>query len=332
MRKIVLTSLLASLAVASIAWADTTPAVVTGAATAVSSARAVLHATVNPGGAATSYSFESGPTTAYGAVSTTGKAGRGATPLEVTRMLTGLTPGTVYHYAIQASNNLGSAIGRDRVLMTTGHPPPGAVTGVPSAVATTTATLTGAVVTQGQATSAYFQWGTAPTYGYQTAATDVTAATTPQPVSYTLTGLAPGTTFHYRLVAIHAGVAPQVGADQAFTTIPLVRFRDRVTARTTPRRARRRPFLFTTAGTVVPAVALPPGVGCTGLVYVRFMAGARAVAFRRVPLQSNCTFGTQVGFRHRIGHQARRLRVVVRFHGNPYLRPASARTRRAELG
>ncbi|MDQ6803774.1 MAG: hypothetical protein M3065_02145 [Actinomycetota bacterium] len=331
MRKIVLLAVVASIAVASIAWAETTPAVVTGAATGISNSSAVLKATVNPGGGSTAYSFQYGPTTQYGALSGTGHVS-GTKAVGVTKTLTGLTPGTPYHYAIQAANKSGSTIGRDRVFTTTGHPPPGAITGVAVSVTNTTATLTGTVVTNGQTTSAYFQWGTAPTYGNQTTATNVTAATTPQAVSYTLTGLAPGTTFHYRLVASHPGVVPEVGADQGFTTVPLVRFHDRVTVHTTPSRARHKPLLFTTTGTVLPAVAFPPGVACTGLVNIRYFAGRKTVAFRRVALQSNCTYGTQIGFRHLIRHQVAQLRVVVRFGGNAYLRAANARTRRVKLG
>jgi hypothetical protein len=331
MRKIVLLAVVASIAGASIAWAETTPAVVTGPATSVSNSGAVLGGTVDPGGGSTAYSFQYGPTVQYGSLSRTAHVS-GTKSVPVTKTLTGLTPGTLYHYAIQAANKAGSTIGRDRVFTTTGHPPPGAVTGVAVSVTNTTATLTGTVFTNGLTTSAYFQWGITPTYSYQTAATNVTAAATPQPVSFTLTGLSAGTTYHYRLVASHPGVAPQVGADVGLTTIPVVRFHDRATAHTTPGRARHKPFLFTTTGAVVPAVAFPPGVACTGLVNVRYFSGRKAVAFRRVPLQSNCTYGIQVGFRHLIGHRKTQLRVVVRFTGNAYLRPANARTRGVKLG
>jgi hypothetical protein len=317
--------------VASIAWATTTPSVVTGDATSVSNSGAVLHASVNPGGGSTQYSFRYGPTVEYAAVTRTGQVS-GTKSVPVTRTLTGLTPGTTYHYVVQATNKSGSTIGSDRTFTTSGHPPPGAITGVAVSVTNTTASLTGTVVTNGQTTGAYFQWGTAPTYGVQTTATNVTASATPQAVSFTLTGLAPGTTYHYRLVASHPGFAPELGADEAFTTIPLVRFHDGVTAHTTPARARRKPFRFTTSGTVVPAVAFPPGVACTGFVNIRYFAGRKAVAFRRVALQSNCSYGTQIGFRHLIARRKTQLRVLVRFAGNAYLRPAAARTRRVKLG
>jgi phosphodiesterase/alkaline phosphatase D-like protein len=332
MRKIVLVSLVASLVAAASAWAASTPAVVTGSATAISNSGAVLHATVDPEGSATSYTFQYGPTTAYGATSSTGEAGHGTGARAVTRKLAGLTPGTLYHYRIDAGNHLGSTVGRDRTFQTTGHPPPGAITGVASGVGKNTVTLTGTVVSQSETTSAYFEYGTTTAYGLQTPAQTVTASATPTAVAYALTGLAPGTTFHYRLVAAHAGVAPEYGLDAAFTTIPLVRFRARMTTSTVPGRVRHKPYQFTTSGTVVPAVPLAPGYGCSGLVTVRFSLGKKAVAFRKVALQPTCAYATSVAFRHLVHHTKTRLRVTVRFHGNSYLRPRAARTKEVRLG
>ncbi|HWF25383.1 MAG TPA: hypothetical protein VG275_08050 [Solirubrobacteraceae bacterium] len=332
MRKIVLMSVVVLLAAAAVAWAATTPAVVTGAATAVSTSAAVLHGTVNPGGSATSYNFIYGPTTSYGATSKTKRTGRGTEPLSVLAGLSGLTPGTLYHYRIEATNALGGGVGLDRTFTTTGHPPPEVVTDLATSVGRTTATLQGTVVSQNQATSWFFQWGGAPTYGEQTFGGLVSPAPGPTYVSYTLTGLSPGTTFHYRVVGEHTGFGPEYGLDQAFTTLPLNRWRARVIAHTTPARARHKPYLFTTTGVVVPSVALPPAVGCTGVVNVRFFLGTRRVGSHKAVVQANCAYATAVGFRHLIDHTATRLRVLVHFRGNPYLRPASARTRQVRLG
>lgn len=331
MRKIVLLLLVVPLVMAATAWAATTPGVLTGSATAVSDSGALLHGTVDPGGVSTSYSFQYGPSAAYGMATNLKQAG-GTQAVAVQAKLAALSPGTLYHYRIAASNQFGSAVGLDRTFITTGHPPPLVVTDRATSVGKTTAILEGTVVSQGETTSSYFEYGTTPNYGMQTPVVDVTAATAPSYVSYTLTGLAPGTTFHYRVVAGHVGVALQKGLDETFTTIPLVRFRAKVTARTMPARARRRPYRFTTIGTVVPRVALPAGVGCTGVVRIRFLLGHRAVASRKAPVLSNCAFSTQVRFRHLIDHTATKLRVEVRFRGNSYLRPASARTRRVRLG
>ena len=79
-------------------------------------------------------------------------------------------------------------------------PSPAAVTGDASAVATTTATIAGTVTPSG-ATTYRFEWGTTTGYGQQT--TDATAGngSAAVPVSTGLTGLAPDTVYHYRVVA-----------------------------------------------------------------------------------------------------------------------------------
>jgi len=331
MRRIVLILLAGSLLVAAAAWAASTPTVVTGSATAVTNSGARLNATVNPEGDSTRYNFEYGPSTAYGSYSLTGQTS-GTKAVSVHETLAGLNPGTVYHYRVEASNKVGGAAGTDHTFTTTGHPLPGAFTDLASNVAKTTATLNGTVVTNGEITTAYFQYGTTSNYGLQTATVNVSAQTAPSYPSFTVLGLTPGTTFHYRLVADHAGTAPEYGADVTFTTIPLVRPHARVTAHTTPNHLRRRPYLFTTTGTVVPPSSLPAGVACSGVVVVHFLLGHRAVATRKLPLQANCTFATQVLFRHLVDHRKTQLRVAARFGGNLYLRPASARGQKVKLG
>jgi phosphodiesterase/alkaline phosphatase D-like protein len=331
MRKIVLLSLAVSMVLVATAWAASTPAVVTHAATAVTNSGAVLNATVNPESDSTAYNFQYGPTIAYGAYSKTGKAG-GTKAVSVNETLAGLDPGTVYHYRIEASNKLGRAYGLDHTFTTTGHPLPAAITGVASGVGRTTATLTGTVVTQDETTSSYFELGTTTNYGVQTFSQNVTAATTPTGVSYTVTGLAPGTTFHYRLVADHAGTALEYGADQTFTTVPSVRLRSRLTAHTTPVHVRHKPYAFTTLGAVVPPRSLPAGVGCSGVVVVRFLLGHRVVAYRTLAVQANCTFSTPVSFRRLVDRTPTQLTVVAHFRGNSYLRSASSRGQRVGLG
>lgn len=106
-------------------------------------------------------------------------------------------------------------------------PPPTATTASASSVGSTAATLNGTVGLGPSATS-YFQYGATTAYGSSTPGqssgrTDVTApfATGPAPgccsISAALTGLAPATTYHFRLVTQNsAGVS--VGAEQTFTT------------------------------------------------------------------------------------------------------------------
>jgi len=333
MRKFVLVSLAVSFVVlAAAAWAASTPAVVTESATSITSAGALLHAKVNAEGSATQYVFEYGPTVAYGSMSASGKVASGTKSVSVSKRLGGLDPGTVYHYRIEATSAIGTAFGSDHTFTTTGHRLPAAITGTPSAIGKTTVTLTGTVVTEDETTSSFFEIGTAPTYGLQTFAANVTAGTTPTRVSYSITGLTPGATFHYRLVADHAGTAPEYGADETFTTIPNVRFPARVSAHTTPGQARRSPYLFTTVGKVIPPASLPASVGCRGAVGVRFVLGKRSVGYGRSSVQADCTYSTPVSFRRLIDHTKAQLRVQAHFYGNSYLAPAAAMAQRVTLG
>lgn len=85
----------------------------------VTSTTATLSASVNPGGLATSARFEYGPTTAYGSTAdATLSPNNGSGAKVVTAMLTGLETGGTYHYRLTATNNLGTASGDDRVLIT----------------------------------------------------------------------------------------------------------------------------------------------------------------------------------------------------------------------
>ena len=65
----------------------------------------------------------------------------------------------------------------------------------------TTATLGGGVYPNGLDSTYYWQYGPTTSYGSQTATVDVSASRAPTFASAALSGLAPGTTYHYRLVA-----------------------------------------------------------------------------------------------------------------------------------
>jgi len=66
--------------------------------------------------------------------------------------------------------------------------------------------------------SAYFEWGTTTGYGSTQSITPVgTIAVSVEPASASITGLVPGTTYHYRFVIVANGVTVP-GADMTFTT------------------------------------------------------------------------------------------------------------------
>jgi hypothetical protein len=94
------------------------PAVVTSAATGVTSSGATLNGTVNPEGAATTEKFDWGTTTSYGSSTTQGNAGSGTTAVNESAPLTGLTPGETIHYRIEATNSAGTTFGSDQQFTT----------------------------------------------------------------------------------------------------------------------------------------------------------------------------------------------------------------------
>ena len=79
--------------------------------------------------------------------------------------------------------------------------PAAVTTGAAEAVAHSSATLTGTVDPNGEAREYRFEFGTTASYGVQTVARTTGAGEEPQAVSAELAGLAPATTYHYRLVA-----------------------------------------------------------------------------------------------------------------------------------
>jgi hypothetical protein len=84
-----------------------------------------VSAKINPDELPTTYSFEYGPSTAYGASIPLPDAniGAGVTDVLVTQHLTGLTEGTTYHYRVIASNSAGTTTGEDHTFVYAGTAP-----------------------------------------------------------------------------------------------------------------------------------------------------------------------------------------------------------------
>jgi hypothetical protein len=95
--------------------------------------------------------------------------------------------------------------------------PPTATTGAAQQVDYASATVTGTVNPNGNATSYYFEYGTSTTYGMQTSATSAGSGTVGAAVQQPLTGLTASTTYDYRLVAVSSG-SPVYGNNATFTT------------------------------------------------------------------------------------------------------------------
>lgn len=98
------------------------PTAVTGKANAIGFTFATVHGSVNPEGSSTTYFFQYGKTASYGHVTATHGAGSGTSSRSVSHSVSGLAPGTVYHYRIVAHNANGTAFGRDRTFRTPQRP------------------------------------------------------------------------------------------------------------------------------------------------------------------------------------------------------------------
>jgi Divergent InlB B-repeat domain len=100
------------------------PVVATAPAGAVGARTATLSGTVNPLDSATTYQFEYGTTTAYGKSAPPAGAPAGADDADhrESQSVTGLAPGTTYHFRIVATNAGGTTRSRDATFTTIARP------------------------------------------------------------------------------------------------------------------------------------------------------------------------------------------------------------------
>jgi hypothetical protein len=188
---------------------------VTKPATNVTLTSATFNGSVNPFGHATTWYFEYGTSKNYGTKTALQSAGSGTTAINVSTAVTGLKVGNTYHYRLVAMNTAGTANGSDITFLTTAAPT--AVTSAASSIGATSATLNGSVNPNGAATSWSFEYGTTTSYGSTTSSKNAGSGTNSVSVSTSLSNLAVGTTYHYRLVA-KSSAGTTRSADGTFAT------------------------------------------------------------------------------------------------------------------
>jgi hypothetical protein len=122
------------LAVPAIGLAANKPSVSTRSATHVSTNAATLNGFVNPRGRPTTYFFQYGPSTAYGAETPKHSAGNGTSAIKFAGGAGKLAPGTTYHFRIVATSDAGTAYGADRKFATKETAPGVSLTASPATV------------------------------------------------------------------------------------------------------------------------------------------------------------------------------------------------------
>jgi phosphodiesterase/alkaline phosphatase D-like protein len=170
-------------------------------------------------GTDTHYYFEWGPTTVYGNKSTSIDAGSATGPQHVSVDIENLFPRTLYHYRVVASDLSGTTATPDATFKT----PQLAAIGYAQVKKLTeeSVELLGTVNPQDTGPTTYhFEYGLDTTYGSNTAETGpVGADHSIYTAAAAIGALAPGATYHYRLVATSTtGVSR--GEDRTFTTVP----------------------------------------------------------------------------------------------------------------
>ena len=179
----------------------------------------------------THYYFEYGSAMSYGdktAVPPGGDAGSPQNAPErtsVSSRLGGLNPYTDYHYRIVASNESGTSYGEDQLVRTAKAAPL-----IPkvyaSAVHSEGATLNGQINPGGDKTTDAFEWGASscsanpdPCISAPATEPELGSNSRYQHVSTQLSGLSPGTTYYFRIVATN-GIGPSVSEEGTVTTYP----------------------------------------------------------------------------------------------------------------
>jgi hypothetical protein len=130
----------------------------------------------------------------------------------------GLTSGSTYHIRAYATNSAGTAYGEDVLFSTLGHSP-ASLTQPATNVSDTSATLNGTVNANSLSTTVTFEYGTTTSYS-----SSITADQSPLTgdaiinSSAGISGLAGGTTYHFRIKASNS-LGVTYGSDMEFITL-----------------------------------------------------------------------------------------------------------------
>ena len=134
-----------------------------------------------------------------------------------------LSPAAVSTAALNAGERFAAVAGGENhtIALVATLPPPVPITLAADSLGDATATLNGTVNASGSTATAAFEYGLTSSYGFTAIATPASATgATAVPVSLNLTGLLPGTVYHFRVIASGPG-GVVAGDDRTFTTTSL---------------------------------------------------------------------------------------------------------------
>lgn len=305
------------------------PGATTGAAASVTASTATINATIDDGDQPAIYTVQYGPTPAYTSQSAAIQLSPAPARQSVAVRLTGLEPGTTFHYRALASTDGGTWTGDDATFTTLGaaSPPPNATiqvrTGPPLTATPHAVTVAADLYAPSAPVTYYVQFGPSVIYSGQSDPQTLPPQAQPQTSRVRISGLRSNATYHYRVVA-DGPAGPIYGADQVFDTTP--------THRDTPAGL----GLTVTATTPNPrsvklrisgALQLPRGASpaaCAGAVGIQVKLRSSTIATRQASLTAPCTYHTTLTVPARAMRRTRAIRIWARFEGNALLTPVTA--------
>jgi hypothetical protein len=203
------------------------PLVATGQPIDIATGVVKLIGAVDPNGTPTTVFFEYGIADESGdpPLATPAVVANGTDVVDVDFTLEGLVPGTPYFVRLVGTSDSGNAAGEE-VLFVVGSA--GGLTGTPDAapvvatldaldVTASSAVFQGSANPKGGTSFAFFEYGTSPAYGQSTPARGIGNGSGDALVVQPASGLLPGTTYHYRLVASNS-LGTSYGEDRSFQT------------------------------------------------------------------------------------------------------------------
>src|SRR5262245_22978459 len=210
------------------------PIVQAQGATNVSDSGATLNAAIDPSGFQTTCVFQYVDDAAFQATGYNTATSVPCVPptlgstsgsfVQASADVSGLASSTVYHFRAVATNAQGTTNGADGTFQTAGAPVVESETA--TNITDTSATLNASIIPSGFDTTCVFQYVSDAAFqgsGYNTATTvpcdqgSLGSSFDPQTATAPATGLTPGTTYHFRVVATNAA-GTTTGDDATFTT------------------------------------------------------------------------------------------------------------------